>query len=77
MTMITSEIYEAFKDVGVSDEKAKKAAEALTAENLATKSDVKSLAESIQEVKAEIRLIKWMIGLVIAVQVIPLLKQIS
>lgn len=68
-TMI-SEIYTAFLDAGVTEEKARLAAEALSAENLATKQDV-------NELKGEIRLLKWMLGIVIAAQVVPLLKALG
>jgi len=68
MTMIISEVYDAFKEVGISDEKAKKAAEALASENLATKAD-------IYELKVELKVLKWMMALVIAVNVLPVLRQ--
>ncbi len=68
-TMI-SEIYTALLDAGVTEEKARLAAEALSAENLATKQDV-------NELKGEVRLLKWMLGIVIAAQVVPLLKALG
>ena len=67
MTTMISEVYEAFRAAGVDDDKARKAAEALSAESLATKTD-------IAEVKAELKVIKWMVALVIAVNAIPILK---
>lgn len=48
---------------------ARKAAEALSEESLATKSD-------IAEIKAELKIIKWMLALVIVVTVIPALKAV-
>ena len=51
----------------VSEEDAKAAAEALSAESLATKDDIRKLDK-------ELLIIKWMIGLVIAIDVLPLLK---
>ena len=59
MTTMISEVYEAFRVAGVPEEKARKAAEALSAENLATKLDITSIEK-------ELILIKWMLGLVIA-----------
>ena len=55
-TMIT-EVYEAFRKVGIPDSEAKRAAEALSAENVSTKADIngaeKRLGERIsQEVAA-------------------------
>lgn len=67
MAMMISEVYEAFRSIGVPEEAARKAAEALSAENLATKSD-------IDKIERELLVIKWMVGLVIAAEVLPLLK---
>ena len=67
MAIMISEVYEAFRTVGVSEENARKAAEALSAENLATKSD-------IQEIQKELLVLKWMLAVVVAATVIPLLK---
>ncbi len=55
MTTVISEVYEAFRAAGVSEYKTRQAAEALSAENLATKQD-------IEELKANNRLFKWMLG---------------
>ena len=53
-TMIT-EVYEAFRKVGIPDPEAKHAAEALSAENVSTKADIngaeKSLMAYINEVE--------------------------
>jgi len=70
MTTMISEVYSAFRTAGVPEEDARKAAEALSAESIATKADV-------TELKQELKVIKWMIGLVIAAQVLPLLKSIA
>ena len=47
-------------------------------QNFATKSDIivlKTDIESVKtELKAEILVLKWMVGLIIAVEVLPLLK---
>ena len=69
MTTMISEVYEAFLAANVPGDKARKAAEALSAESLATKSD-------IHEVKTELRLVKWMVGLAIIVNVIPMLRSL-
>jgi len=67
MTTMISEVYEAFRAAGVDEEKSRKAAEALSSESLATKSD-------IARIERELAVLKWMIGVVIAATVIPLLK---
>ena len=38
--MMITEVYEAFKDAGVSEDKARLAAKAITSESLATKGDL-------------------------------------
>ena len=70
MTTIISEVYSAFRTAGVPEEEARKAAEALSAENLATKND-------IADVKRELTIVKWMLGIVIAAQVLPILRSIG
>jgi len=67
MSTMISEVYTAFRKAGVSEENAKAAAEALSTESLATKDDIRKLDK-------ELLIIKWMIGLVIAVDVLSLLK---
>ena len=70
MTTMISEVYSAFRTAGVPEEEARKAAEALSAENLATKND-------IADVKRELTVVKWMLGIVIAAQVLPILRSIG
>lgn len=70
MTTMISEVYSAFRTAGVPEEEARKAAEALSAENLATKND-------IADVKRELTVVKWMLDIVIAAQVLPLLPAIG
>ena len=67
-TMIT-EVYEAFVKAGCPDGAAKKAAEALSSEQLATKSD-------IVKIEKELIVIKWMLGVVLVAVVIPILRSI-
>ena len=69
MTTMISEVYSAFRTAGVPEEEARKAAEALSAKSLASKND-------IADVKRELTVAKWMLGIVIAAQVLPLLRSI-
>lgn len=62
MTTMISEVYEAFITAGVPQDKARQAAEALSAENLATKADINLLDKRIDSVQAQIYLLKWMVG---------------
>lgn len=54
-----SEVYDAFRSAGVPEEKARKAAEALSSDGLPTKGD-------IAPIEKELATLKWMVGLVIA-----------
>ena len=106
MTTMISEVYSAFRTAGVPEQDARKAAEALSAENLATKNDITGVKQEITELKQELTnnitevdqrltgnitevrndiaqlqretaVVKWMVGIVIAAQVLPLLKAIA
>lgn len=76
MSTMIVEVYNAFKKAGVPEEDAQKAAEALSQSTTATKKDIEKIEKEIVEVKGEIKLVKWMIGLVIAINAIPLIKEI-
>ena len=67
MATMISEVYDAFRSAGVPEDKARAAAEALSEDQLATKSDIAKLEKEITDVK-------WMLGLVIVAVVIPLIK---
>lgn len=95
MTTMISEVYSAFRTAGVPEQDARKAAEALSSENLATKNDITEVKQEITEVdqrltgsitevrndiaqlQRETAVVKWMLGIVIAAQVLPLLKAIA
>ena len=102
MTTMISEVYSAFRTAGVPEQDARKAAEALSSENLATKNDITEVKQEITEVdqrltgnitevrndiaqlrndiaqlQREMAVVKWMLGIVIAAQVLPLLKAIA
>ena len=70
MTTMISEVYSAFRTAGVPEEEARKAAEALSAKSLATKHD-------IVDVKRALTVVKWLLGVVIAAQVLPLLRSVG
>ena len=67
MATMVSEVYEAFRSVGVPEDKARAAAEALAEDQLATKADIAKLEK-------ELLIVKWMLGVVIAAVVLPLFK---
>ena len=72
------------KDSGVDDIQAEAQAvaiqevfaEALETQ-LATKGDIQTVMTAINELEARITLVQWMLGIVIAAQVLPLLRAIG
>ena len=78
MTTMISEVYSAFKTAGVPEQEAKQAAEALSAENLATKDTVaevkQELTSQIGELKRMMSVMQWMLGLVLLAVVLPILR---
>ena len=82
VTFDTQEYVNNLKKGGFSDEQANSMAKAqkiVISEamdtTLATKIDTNQIDKKVDEVKAELVLVKWMLGVVIAVEVLPLLKQ--
>ena len=63
MSTMNSEIYSALIEAGASEEKAKAAAVSVT-----------DYERDINEVKSDLKVIKWGIGLIIAAEVLPLMK---
>ena len=72
-----SEVYRAFVKAGVPEQDAMEAAEALSAENLATKKDIDEARLDIHRLDKKIAVIQWMLGIVIAAQVLPLLRAVA
>lgn len=70
MTTMITEVYEAFRSVGATEEVAKKAAEALTLETLASKADINQL-------KVDLAVLKWMVGFNLAFTMAMLWKVFS
>ncbi len=70
------EVYEAFRSAGTPEEEAKKVAEALSSEQVATKSDIAGLKVDMADLRSDMRLIKWMLALVIITTVVPALKSL-
>lgn len=70
MTTMISEVYDAFRSAGVPEDKARKAAEALSNESIATKGDIARLEAltrtEIAKLDKELAVLKWMVGLVMA-----------
>ncbi|HIJ83233.1 MAG: integrase [Magnetococcales bacterium] len=74
MTTMISEVYEAFRAAGVPDDKARKVAEVMSTETTITKWDMRGLERRLDAIDGEIKLVKWMLALVVAAEVLPILK---
>ena len=59
MAAMVYEAYDAFRSVGITEDKARHAAEAMNNETTATKSDIFAL-------KSDVAVLKWMVGFVLA-----------
>lgn len=60
---IVKEVYDAFREAGVSEEKSTEAANAIA-----------DFDTRFAKLEADLLVLKWMVGLVIAAEVLPLLK---
>ena len=87
MATMISEVYDAFRAGGTPEAQAREAAEALSAESLSTKGDIDAAKEKLSreiagvegkvtKLARDMAVMKWMMALVLAVQVIPLLKSL-
>ena len=70
MATMNSEVYDPFRAAGVPEEQARRAAEAISAESLPTKTDIAAL-------KLDLAVLKWMVGFNLAVTVAVLWKVFS
>ena len=77
MTTMIAEVYQAFVKAGVPEQDAMAAAEALAAENLATKKDINEARLDIHRLDQKMAVVQWMLGIVIAAQVLPLLQAVA
>lgn len=67
MTTMIREVYEALKEAGVTEEKAAAAAEAI--EEARDETRLRAIERDVADVKADIRLMKWMLGFLLALVV--------
>ncbi len=66
MTTMIAEVYDAFKDAGANDDKARAAAQAIA-----------DYQKDITDIKSELKLHRWMLGTAIALNIAILLKLFS
>ena len=74
MSTMISEVYDALKEAGASEDKARKAAEALTNSDARLNKIESDLAIFRAETKGELNLLRWMIGFNLAMTVAILWK---
>ena len=67
MATMDSDLHDALIAAGAPDDKARAAAVSFSESRLATRDD-------INEIKRDILVLKWMVGLVLAAQVVPILR---
>ena len=77
MTTMISEVYRAFVKAGVPEQDAMEAAEALTAENLATKKDINEARLDIHRLDKKMAVVQWMLAIIIVSQVLPLFQAVA
>ncbi len=77
MATMISEVYQAFITAGVPHDQARQAAEASSSENLATKADIQLLDKRVDDVQAQLSLLKWMVGFNLAFTMAVLWKMIA
>ena len=70
--MLNYDVFEAFKAAGVPDDKARKAAEALS--GAAEASEVATIRTDVADLKSTVKLHTWMIGAVFALNVAILVR---
>ena len=62
MTTMIAEVYDALKSAGADEEKARAAAEAIATHQR----DTTELRTEFSDIRGELKLLKWMLGLVLA-----------
>jgi hypothetical protein len=73
MGMMVSEVYGALVSAGASEDKARAAAIAVLSP-IAKSEEQWATQKDIAEIKSELKVLKWMLGIVIVVTVVPALK---
>ena len=72
MSAIVKEVYDAFLDAGASEQKAAAAAKALADYD----ERFVQINDRFNKVESDLLILKWMVGLVIVVNVLPMLKML-
>ncbi len=70
MSVMNKEIFEALLEAGATSEKASEAAKSVAD----YKEDIGQLNQKLAVIKGDLTVLKWGVGLIIAVEVIPYIK---
>jgi len=76
MATMNAEMYDALIAAGAPEDKARAAAVAMSEESLATKGDIARVENRLTAIEGKITLLQWMLALVIAATVIPLIRDL-
>ncbi len=76
MTIVISELYEAFISAGCPPEKAKAASNIKNFRACGIQKDFQGVRDEFSKIKTDLIILKWMAGVVVVATVIPFLKTI-
>ena len=77
MAVMISEVYDALREVGVSEEKARRAAEAVAVQEprlTAIEARLNAIDARLTTLEARLNFMQWQIGIVAALQIAALIK---
>ena len=78
MSTMISEVYDAFLSIGIAEDRARKAAEALYEQGINTlRSDMATLHMEMEKLRGEFNTLRWMLGFNLAISVALLFKAFS
>lgn len=63
MSTMISEVYDALKEAGASEEKARAASTALSGDNVSLKSEISNMQSDVSAVRAKLEMLQWVLGL--------------
>jgi hypothetical protein len=66
MSVMVAELYDALVAAGAPEDKARAAAITVSEENLATKADIARIDKRLTVIDGELKLLKWMNGIMLA-----------
>jgi hypothetical protein len=77
MSTMISEVYDAFREAGASEEKSRKAAEAVAAFDTRFHNLERSMDKRFSDLERDMAVLKWMVGFNLAIGIATLWKVFS